>query len=327
MATPASSAVLYARLLARARLRHVQLICAVAELGGIKRAAAAVGMSQPAATQALAEIERLIDSPLFERHARGIRLTAQGQVMVPVLRQMLQALRASTENLWALQQGLGVVRIGAIPAAASALVAPLIVRHARRHPALRFEVHEDQGEHLLHELTTGALDLLIGRRPAALAAHLQFLPLQDDSVQLLAGLAHPLARRRRLTLDELVNYPWMIAPTGLQVRDVFDHLFANRPGPPIHPVSTTALPILVEILADQRTVALLPASIGQSLCRWGLTRVLPVELGAHIDGLGVVLDPALLANPAVQALVTALQRFANARGVKVPPSAATSAET
>ena len=118
----ASSAVLFARLMAKSRLRHLQLLVAVADEGNLKRAAADIGLSQPAATQALSELEELLEVPLFERHAKGMRITAAGLAVIPVIRHALEALQCSTDTLEALREGVsGRLRLGVITAVASAL--------------------------------------------------------------------------------------------------------------------------------------------------------------------------------------------------------------
>ena len=71
--TPTTPDLLFARLLGRARLKHLQLAVHIAELQSLQKAATAIGLSQPAATHALAEFETLLGTPLFERHARGMR--------------------------------------------------------------------------------------------------------------------------------------------------------------------------------------------------------------------------------------------------------------
>ena len=69
--------VLLSRLMAGTRLRHLHLFIKLVELGNLKRSAEALHMSQPAATQLLADLERLVGVRLFERHARGVRSGAR----------------------------------------------------------------------------------------------------------------------------------------------------------------------------------------------------------------------------------------------------------
>ena len=118
-----SSNVLLSRLLARSRMRQWQLVREIAALGSLQRGADAVGMSQPAATHALADIEGLLGVALFERHARGARLTTAGAALLPRIRQTLQALSECADIVSSIHLGAsGVLRIGAIGAAVSGLL-------------------------------------------------------------------------------------------------------------------------------------------------------------------------------------------------------------
>ena len=81
-ATP-QGRLLFSRLTKHVRLRQLQLLVALQQCGSVVQAAATLHMSQSAATQALAEMERVLDIRLFERHARGIRPTLAGQTLVP----------------------------------------------------------------------------------------------------------------------------------------------------------------------------------------------------------------------------------------------------
>lgn len=71
--------VLFSRLAKHVRLRQLQLLLALQQCCSIAKAAAHLDMSQSAATQALAELERVLDLRLFERHSRGIRPTQAGR--------------------------------------------------------------------------------------------------------------------------------------------------------------------------------------------------------------------------------------------------------
>ncbi|RYF66566.1 MAG: LysR family transcriptional regulator, partial [Comamonadaceae bacterium] len=97
MSSPPS--VLFSRLLNRARLKHLQLVVHIVERQSLQKAALAIGLSQPAATHALAEFEALLGSPVFERHARGMRLSPTGAAILPMVRNALQQLQACADTV------------------------------------------------------------------------------------------------------------------------------------------------------------------------------------------------------------------------------------
>ena len=72
---------LFSRLVRHARLRQLQLLLALQHSGSVVKAAQHLDMSQSAATQALAELERVLELRLFERHSRGMRATQAGQAL------------------------------------------------------------------------------------------------------------------------------------------------------------------------------------------------------------------------------------------------------
>ena len=77
------SSVILNRLLTRFRIRHIQVLVTLAEMGNVRRTAVAIGMTQPAVTLLLAEMERLIETPLFLRHSRGVTPTAMALDLLP----------------------------------------------------------------------------------------------------------------------------------------------------------------------------------------------------------------------------------------------------
>lgn len=305
---PSTPEVLYARLLARARLRHLQLLVAVADHGTVRRAAEQVGMSQPAATQAIGELERLLEAPLFERQARGMRVSAAGQVVMPVVRQALQALEASIEALSAVRSGAsGLLRVGAIPATAVSLLAGCLPLLGERHPRLQVLLFEGTPRHLLKELATGSLNVLLTRRPAELGDRFRFEALREDEAVVVAGPHHPLSSRAHVSLDELAACPWLRAPAGVRVRDLFDGLFETRTPPAVHPVSTSSPALILELLSDDRTVTLAPASIAQWYVSRGLAVRLPVGERWPLAELGAVYPAAAREEPATAALLEVLR--------------------
>ena len=300
-------AVLFNRLLTRGRLRHLQLLVALADAGSVQRAAGAVGMSQPAATQALSDLEALLETALFERHTRGVRLTRFGEAVVPVARNVLQALRASADTLASLHAGArAFMRIGCIPAAASGLLARVLPAFLQSQEGLRIELIEENTVQLLPELAAGRLEAVVCRRPADMPAPWQFELLQPDEPVILVAPDHPLAGKRALALKKLAAHAWILPPPGMGVRDFHEALWAGMAvRPVVHPMSTTALAVVVEVLRTQHAVSVMPRSIAQSLVDAGVAVVLDVKLPQPMDrmleGLGL-LTTGFADTPALAAL-------------------------
>jgi DNA-binding transcriptional LysR family regulator len=282
------------------------------DAGTVQRAADTVGMSQPAATQALADMEDLLGAALFERHARGVRPTRFGQALVPVARNVLQALRASTETIAALQAGAqALLRLGCIPAAASGLLYRALPQLLQAEPGLRIELAEENTEHLLPELAAGRLDALLCRRPQPLPSHWRFELLLDDAPAVMAAPGHPLAGQRGVSLDALALLPWVLPPLGMGVRNYYDQLWADHASQPaIYPLSTTALPVVLEILRTTAAVCLTPRSVAEPLVQWGAASLIDVALPAlpqaALEGLGLLCTEAS-DPPALAALRTQLR--------------------
>ncbi len=301
---------MFSRLMARTRLRQLQLLVQVADQGSLKAASAEVGMSQPAATQALAELEQLIEQPLFDRHSRGMRLTTAGCVLMPVVRSVLVALQASTESIAALQEGIrGVWRIGVIAALSKSVTGPAVLQLCQRHPELRLEILEDAQPHLMQELLSGSLDLVLCRSPRPLPPRLHFEWLRADEAVVVAGLDHPLVGRRGLTLADLHGYAWMRAGRGLWIREVFDALFPDAGRVPhLYPISTTSVGPLPDILGDGETLSLCPASLAGALQRRRQLEVLDVVVPAPPGEVGALCTLDVVDHPLHQELIAALRQ-------------------
>ncbi|CAM4270799.1 hypothetical protein BOTU111921_20325 [Bordetella tumbae] len=288
---------LYNRLLGRVRLRHLQLFVAISELGSIQAAAESMDLTQPSATHAIREIESLLGVELFERHSRGVRPNAYGLLVIEFARSSLMGLRRSTETVVALREnGAAVVRLGAIEAAARFLCS-ILPDFSRRHPAVQLLVNEDYSHNLLPQLVSGQLDLVLGRYTDDCPANLECIPLLDDRAVVVANPLHVLTRQPAVSVDALSEYAWIVAPQGTQTRSVFDLLCQQPYGPRAAPICTTSMPLVAELLKDQRHVALLPQTLADKLIEWNLVQVLNVDLSSiassRITSIALFRNPSL----------------------------------
>lgn len=150
----------------RLRLRHLQLILAVWEHGSLRRASDEIGMTQPAATKALHELEDLLGVTLFERHARGIDPTIFGEAVIRYARVVFADLGTLREELVAIESGnVGAVRLGAVMAPSPDLLTTTIVALKEAHPKLHITVQIDTSDVLVQALQEDQLDLVVGRVP------------------------------------------------------------------------------------------------------------------------------------------------------------------
>jgi DNA-binding transcriptional LysR family regulator len=286
-----SASVLLNRLQAKARMRHLQVLVKLGELQSFKRCAEALGLSQPAVTQLLADLERLVELPLFERHSRGARITPAGRELLPLARRMLDALAEGTETLTALKhQGEGVVRVAAITGALAGLLVRAVPAFARAHPAVQLQVRESDVDQCALQLARGEVDIVACRQPAAPPAGCRFRPLLEDRFVVACGPAHPLADRRELHWPVLLRQSWLPSPVGSAARQVFDRLMSEAGASlPMYPVITRVSSLTWALLRAEPLLTLVPYGVVRQLVEAGQLAVIEPLPALPFSPLGLLL--------------------------------------
>lgn len=286
-----SASVLLNRLQAKARLRHLQVLVKLAELLNLKRCAEALGLSQPAVTQVLADLERLVELPLFDRHSRGVRITPAGAQLLPVARRMLDALAEGSETLTALKhEGEGLVRVAAITAAVSGLLVRVVPAFAQAHPTVQVHVRESEVDQCAPQLARREVDVVVCREPATLPAGCRFQPLLDDRFVVACGTAHPLAGRRSVRWSTLARQRWLVSPVGSAARGLFDRLMAESGTRPVlSPVVTRVSPLTWALLQAQPLLTLVPYGVVRQLVEAGQLAVIEPLPALPFAPLGLLL--------------------------------------
>ena len=178
----------------RLKARQLALLVALAEHGSLRRAAAEVAVSQPAATKLLHDLEDTLGVSLFDRHSWGMEPTIFGETMIRCARGVLTDLAEARDELAALASGAGgKLRVGAVTGAVPRLLVPALNAVRARAPGLKTYVLVNANEVLAAGLRQGTLDLAIGALPpheevGTLAAE----PLADEPLCVVGGPAHGL---------------------------------------------------------------------------------------------------------------------------------------
>ena len=175
-------------------LRQLQYIVAVAELGGFRKAADGCGVSQPSLSAQVAQLEQALGVQLFERDARGVRVTATGQLVVSRARQVLLAAGDLSET--ARQHGdplRGTLRVGVIPTVCPYLLPEVAPVLGRALPDLQIVWSEDKTQALLKQVAEARLDAAILALDVRMDG-LEHAPIGVDPFVLAAAPGHRLMK-------------------------------------------------------------------------------------------------------------------------------------
>ena len=216
----AAGAAFEHQITSRLKLRHLRLIVALDDHRKLNRAAADLGLTQPAASKMLSEIEKTVGVPLFERLPRGIEPTRYGEALIRRTRLMLSELGQAGDEIAALRSETGgAAAIGALTAPAAELL-PDAIRTARaRLGRLQVSVDVDSSAVLVTRLLDARLDFAVARVPAGVdAALLTYEEIGVESPALVVRRGHPLAGRRSVAAADLAEVDWVLPTRGSTIR-------------------------------------------------------------------------------------------------------------
>jgi DNA-binding transcriptional LysR family regulator len=210
-------------------LRQLKTFVAVAEEGSFTRAARRLNVVQSAVSAAVRTLERELDSRLFERTTHRVGLTDAGAALLPEARRTLAAAAAAREAVDEVRGGLrGTVTLGTLQAQAmrAFTLAELIAAFLVQHPDVEVRLWQAGSLELAAAVRDGRLDLALVGIGRGAPAGVTLIPLAREPMQLVCSTAHPLARRRSVELDALVDEPFAELPQGWGTTIATDAAFA-----------------------------------------------------------------------------------------------------
>jgi DNA-binding transcriptional LysR family regulator len=296
------------------KTRQLALLVHLDDERCLARAADTTGLTQPAASKLLRQIENTIGVKLFQRHSRGMAPTAYGEILVRHARTALAELGLAREEIAALRSGQSrKAAVGVVLDPKSNLVPMAVARMKQRHPDVLVSVESDSSRELIHKLLRGGLDIVVGRMhdstctqdlvSEALAA--------DEPHAVFAGPQHPLAGRKTLQLANLLDQPWILPPAGSLLRDKLSALFLQQGLPlPSNIVETLAVPVIVSLLQQSNLVAALPEEAVQSTCKQGTLTMLIRNLPLAVGAFGLITRRSHQLSPGAQLMLKTLREIA-----------------
>jgi LysR family pca operon transcriptional activator len=247
----------------RLKLQHLRIVAAIAEKGSLLKGAAALGLTQPALTRALHEIETIVGSSLFERHVRGTIATPMGQRLVETAQRVLAELKDCERGIDARRgEEHAVVSAGALPAAAVGVVPGAVARLHERAPKVKVRIMQGQTDELLGVLATADLDLVVGRLyMPQVAEQFERTVLYEDAVVVLARESHPIFQERSDPLPLLNRYPMVLpAATRATSAEVDDFVQRFKLQQSIY-LESNSFPLIRELLISSNAITIVPRMI------------------------------------------------------------------
>lgn len=229
---------------------HLDLILRIHEVGQLQVAAAALNMTQPAASRILSDVEARCETPLFKRTPKGMEPTPAGEAFARHARNVLSSLDNLSKEVSSLSTGQsGDVRIGSVTGPAVGILLPAMTAMRARAPDISLSIDIAPSTDLVRGLEEGRFDFIMARLPATHDSRdLHVHPARSESVHLMVRDRHPLAQRRNVALEELGDFDWVIQERGSPIRDAVEQCFYAAGVPVPHKVIHSSSLLMVEAL-------------------------------------------------------------------------------
>lgn len=261
-------------------MRHLRVIAALAELKLVARVAEALGVTQPAVSKQIAELEKIVGVPVVTRDRNMLYLTPIGSRLADHAKQALGQLDRAAFDIEAMASGVsGSVSIGVVSSVAPTLLPGTIALFKRSTPQASVSVSEGHFVELLPELEAGALDVLIARiwQPQELPG-IDQMTLFSEPVVVVAGRNHPLAQSEDLMWSNVAAFPWILPQANSVARQAVDALFAaNGLATPSNTIASLSLALNLELLRVMPALGLLPQRLAQNHAARGEIAALPLD--------------------------------------------------
>lgn len=231
-------------------LSRLDRFIAVAESGSINKAATATGISQAGLTKSIRHLEEQLQARLFDRSARGVALTREGQAFLTHARLIINQREAAVSAVRAQSEGRDVtLRVGIAPRWVLRTVMPEIVARMlddERRPQLVVSSGQKSWQ-MIERMREGDLDILVAT-PSRLddLTGITVNSVVHDSQGVAVRREHPLAGRRNISLKDLSEYDWISGSAETYFRRYLTSLYMARGMQPPKPV----------VIADSNTMIL-----------------------------------------------------------------------
>ncbi|EAR51063.1 transcriptional regulator [Oceanicola granulosus HTCC2516] len=293
-------------------LRPVQLrlLTEIARHGKLRLAADVCGMTTPAASRMLADMETQLATHLFERTPKGMSPTPAGEVLVTHARKLVHDIDRMAQDFGAHLGGTGgSVRVGAVTGGALSAVIPAILALKEEAPQVDVSLDVSSSSQLMWGLERGEYDFTLSRvGQGDYSREFEIQPARGESVLLMVRRGHPLARSGPVALGELRDAFWTMQSRGAPLRHAMEIAFHNEGADmPENVLETASVVAIMALLRESDIIAIVTEEVAELLLNPPYEAdlvLLETKRPIPIEPYHILLPRDRLMSPAAERLLT-----------------------
>ena len=299
--------------LARIRHRHLNCFLEAARTRKVSSAAFALSISQPAASKTLAELERILETRLFDRGGKGgLTLTPSGRVFLRYAGASIAALKEGLDGLAeARTPGSRVLMVGALAGVAAQFM-PRAVKEFHDSHATIVRIITAANAVMLNQLRLGELDLVVGRltRPEDMQG-LSFTHLYSEPLVFVVRPGHPLAESDVFDFSMLEKLTLLLPTADGVMRPIIDrYLIAHGLGTLSNSIETRSPDFCRQYVRDSDAIWMISRGVVQHDVDDGTLRILNVDTSDTLGPVGLTIRADTNPSPTLRMMMDTVTRVA-----------------
>ena len=258
-------------------IRTITTFLRVAELESFSEAARQLGYSQSAVTVQIKQLEEELQTELFERIGKQVRLTENGLRFIPRAHRILEAVKDAKSLVQNPEVPTGSLRIGTAESLLNSVLPPIIMEFSRRCPQVRLSTCTGATAELFQMVRRNEVDLLYFLDQKTDFPEWIKVGERCEPAYFVASCRHPLAPKRQIPLERLLKEPCVLTEKGISYRYAVDQVLAAK-GFAFSPFLETGNTDLIRnILRDHKSISFLPGFVLEKDIKEGHLCVLDVR--------------------------------------------------
>jgi DNA-binding transcriptional LysR family regulator len=274
------------------------------------RAAARLGISQPAASKTLADIEERIGNTLFVRGPHETLPTQSGQILVNYARHCLGETKRVVEELEALElRKAKVLRIGMLGSSATTVVPNVVEELTRSDHLIEITLEESDVPKLVEKLRACEIDLFVGRIDTGVPRdEFEEIFLYDEPIVIVCRRTHPLLQLEDIRLIDTLRFQWIVPHRTTFMRQKIDDMFriSSLSGPK-RLIESNSIVANLSLLQCSDRLCAMTQSVARRWVADGLLAEIALDVGVNPGSIGVVLRRNESHLGAIGAFITSLR--------------------